>query len=246
MLAAEMSSHFAVRLRNLLEEAARTSGAMADGAGLELAKHFGIGRFVKFRTEERRNKGAPDGERVLLGLAHGILMEAAEELSDALTSRGVAHFFVKGIALANRLYEPGEREMADIDLHIAPDAKGPVVDTLVSLGYEIPPEAEQSGPDALRSDMFAGRYTGSSQLEHIGLDVAWGLDPVNRLLPRPDCAVPQEVWDNLDLSGRTPVPKDSHHVVLLVHHLVHHDMLHFRGLVDLALLWPMVPKEAAV
>jgi hypothetical protein len=240
-----MSDLLALRLLNALDEAARISGDSGERAGLRLGEHLGIGRFLRFRTVERLSDGTRDGERVLLGLAHGLIQEAAEELSSALTRRGIRHFFVKGIALANRLYEPGEREMADIDLHIDPDARGSVIGTLEELGYHVPPDSDQSGPAALRSSMFAGRYTGSSQLEHIGLDLAWGLDPVDRLLPRPDRQVPQDVWDCLDTSGSLPTPQDAHHVALLVHHLVHHDMLHFRGLVDLALLWPRVTEDSS-
>ncbi len=240
-----MSDSLALRLLDILSAGARACGDEGEDAALRLADRLGIGRFVRLRKSRNPVNGGPDGERVLFGLAQGFLREAAEELSAALTGRGVEHFFVKGVALADRLYEPGEREMADIDVHVDPSVKAAALAALEELGYHIPPQRDQSGPAALRSGLFAGRYTGSSHLEHIALDVAWGLDPVDRLLPRADEYVPREVWDRLDTSGALPVPADSHHVALLVHHLVHHDMLHFRGLVDLAMLWPRVPEESA-
>ena len=238
-----MTDTLAARRRSVLETAARSAGKVDDLSGIGLADRFGIGRLVRFRTEERPSENTFDGERILSGLAHTLLMEAAEELTIALTKRDIPHFFVKGIALAGRLYEPGEREMSDIDLHVHPHAKPTALETLKELGYHIPPDEEQSGPAELCSGVFAGRYTESSQLEHVSLDLAWGLDPVVRLLPRPDFAIPDDVWNSVNRTGKIPVPRDSHHLVLLVHHLVHHDMLHFRGLVDLALLWPQVREE---
>jgi hypothetical protein len=240
-----MNDRFAERLLRVLDSAARAGGDVEDGAALRLATRLGIGRFVRFRTGERTDTSKPDGERILVGLEQSFVKEAAEELSATLTGRGIQHFFVKGMAIADRLYGTGEREMADIDLHVVATAQQAVRDVLEDLGYYVPPDDEQSGPAALRSGLFAGRYGGSSPLENVGLDLAWGLDPVDRLLPRPDRPVPVEVWDRLDLSGTLPVPKVAHHVVLLVHHLVHHDMLHFRGLVDLALMWPGVTEKSS-
>jgi hypothetical protein len=240
-----MNDPFTERLLSVLDSAARVGGDVEENAALRLATRLGIGRFVRFRTGERTDTSEPDGERILMGLEQSFVKEAAEELSATLTGRGVQHFFVKGMAIADRLYGTGEREMADIDLHVVPTAQQAVREVLEDLGYYVPPDEEQSGPAALRSGLFAGRYGGSSLLENVGLDLAWGLDPVDRLLPRPDRHIPQQVWDSLDLSGSLPVPKDAHHVVLLVHHLVHHDMLHFKGLVDLALMWPNVSQEAS-
>ncbi len=240
-----MTDPFCERLVEILGTAARISGDTEDGAALRLANRLGIGRFVRFRSGRKLADGSPDGERILVGLEQSFVRDAAEELSAALARRGIHHFFVKGMAIADRHYATGEREMADIDVHVKPAARDVARATLAELGYFIPPDEEQSGPEALRSGLFAGRYSGSSPLEHVGVDLAWGVDPVDRLLPRPDRPVPQEVWDSLDLSGPLPVPADAHHVALLVHHLVHHDMLHFRGLVDLALLWPNVARESS-
>ena len=239
-----MSDRFVERLVNALDSAARACGDNRAGAALRLARRLGIGGFVRRRTAGRLADGSFEGERILLGLAQSFVKEAAEELSAALTRRGVQHFFVKGVTVADRIYGLGERQMVDIDVHVVPSAKDAVTGTLVELGYDIPPDEQQEGPAALRAGVVAERYTGSSELERIGVDVAWGLDPVDRLLPRPDRPVPKKVWDSLNLTDSLPVPCDAHHVVLLVHHLVHHDMLHLRGLVDLALLWPRVSEQS--
>ena len=42
----------------------------------------------------------------------------------------------------------------------------------------------------------------------------------------------------LDREGILPRPRPGHHAALLIHHLVRHDGLHVRSLVDLAVLWP--------
>ena len=43
-----------------------------------------------------------------------------------------------------------------------------------------------------------------------------------------------------------PVPRAGHHAALLVHHLVRHDLLHFRSVFDLVQLWPALldPEES--
>ena len=240
-----MSDRFAERLRDVLERAARVCGDDREDAAIRLARRLGIGGFFRSRFPGNFSDGSVDGERTLRVLAEGFIKEAAEELSAVLKTRGVQHFFFKGVAVADKIYAPGEREMADIDVHVVPSAREVLSDTLLELGYEIPPDEQQEGPAALRAGIVAFRSNATSEIEHIEVDVAWGLDPVDRLLPRPDRPVPKEIWDRLDLTGSLPVPCDAHHVVLLVHHMVHHDMLHIRGLVDLALLWPGVDPESA-
>ena len=239
-----MSDRFADRLLEVLQRAARACGDSRDGAALGLARRLGIGGFVRSRTTARATDGSIDGESALLRLAQNCGKEAAEELSTAFAMRGIRHFFFKGAAVADTIYRSGEREMADIDVHVAPSAAEAVKETLVELGYDIPPEEQQEGPAALRAGLVAERRAGVSPIEHIGVDVAWGVYPVDRLLPRPDRPVPDAVWDRLDLTGSLPVPCDAHHVALLVHHMVHHDMLHVRGLVDLALLWPRISERS--
>lgn len=236
-----MSDSFSDRLAETLERVARNDGDEGDGAAIRLARRLGIGGFFRNRIAGSSRESLDSAERTLRALRESLVKEAAEELSHTLTARDVPHFFFKGVAVADRFYASGEREMDDIDVHVRPSARDAVRETLVELGYEIPPDEQQEGPASLRSGIVAYRRVGASNIEHVSVDVAWGLDPVDRLLPRPDRAVPEEVWNRLDLTGSLPVPNDAHHVVLIVHHLVHHDMLHLRGLVDLALIWPGIP-----
>ena len=237
-----MNERFVEWLTKVLERAARLSGDDSDDAAVRLARRLGVSAFLRNRVSGAALSDSVDGERALRMLAEGFLKEAAEELSSAFTRRGVRHFFFKGVAVADRIYASGEREMDDIDVHVEPSSSELVRETLVELGYEIPPEKLQEGPSALRAGFVAFRHAGASDIERVVVDVAWGLDPVDRLLPRPDRVIPTEIWEGLDLTGTLPIPCDAHHVVLLIHHLVHHDMLHIRGLVDLALLWPRVSE----
>jgi len=40
-----------------------------------------------------------------------------------------------------------------------------------------------------------------------------------------------------------PVLSDEYHAALVLHHLVRHDLLHVRGLLDLVMLWQAVPND---
>jgi len=238
-----MSERFIVRLTEALREVAKVDSADPAGNVLDFARTLGVGAFVRSRMAGSPADDPNDAECLLRRLSQEILIDAAREVSTAFSRNGIPHFFFKGAALVERVYFPAEREMDDIDVHIDPAFKENAHDSLLSLGYEIPGDDLQEGPQELRSGLVAFKTTGSGHLGTIDLDMAWGIDPVNRLLARADCVVPREVWDGIDRSGSLPVPADWHHVVLLIHHMVHHDMLHIRGLVDLALLWPRVPKE---
>ena len=95
-----MSDRFAERLLDVLDSAARANGDGGDGATLRLARRLGIGGFVRCRLEGSRADDSLDGESTLLGLAQGLVKEAAEELSATFDRRGIQHFFLKGAALA--------------------------------------------------------------------------------------------------------------------------------------------------
>jgi hypothetical protein len=223
----QLRAHFAA----ILERAASELRRHSEEPVLELAGEFGIRGYVS------RLSQAPDGARLLAGLTERAILEAAEEISGALSREGVAHFFVKGIALVERVYRVGEREMADIDLQVSPSARANATHVLMRLGYQPIPEPEQGSPAEMRSGVALQRSKSGSPLDYVAVDLRWGIDPLDRLLPRPEVPVPERVWRSLDGSGALPVPDDAMHAVLIVHHLVHHDMLHLRGLLDLALLW---------
>jgi hypothetical protein len=224
------------RLLAALDAAAARLGDESEHRVARLATRFGFGGFVR-RVTSLDESTPHDPERLLQRLRQHVLSDAAAELSHALTSAGVPHFFTKGIALLGDVYRPGDREMADIDLYVRPDLRDGALQTVRALGYGEDPDDLQSGPAALRVGVALHRAAAENALERLALDVHWGVAPVDRLLPRSDMLLPEIVWNKLSNNGALPVPCDPHHAVLLVHHLVHHDLLHVRGLLDLALIW---------
>ncbi len=231
-----MTLEVARSFAQILARSAAALGSREPGAVNRLAAGFGILGFLS-RNADGAVDDALEGARLLVGLIESTLFEAAVQISRALSAETVPHFFVKGIALSGRVYRSGDREMADIDLHVRPGMWSRAVDMLRGLGYTLLPPEEQDGPAALRAGVALHRGSADSEVSNVSVDLRWGLDPVNRLLPRPDLPIPEVVWQELDRTGPIPVPSDHHHAALIVHHLVHHDMLHVRGLLDLALLW---------
>ena len=169
-------------------------------------------------------------------LYHVLVFEHGEELSDAFRRRELPHFFAKGIVLAGRVYQPGDRFFGDIDLYVPYDSRDDAVQTLGQIGYFPLPESDQAGPRELRSAL-ALEYASDNDIDRIGVDLHWTLDPVERLLPRRDRPIPQAVWDEVQVDSRFNVPKPEHHAAVLAHHLVHTDLLHIRSLLDLAFVF---------
>ncbi len=205
----------------------------APDPALALARRLGIGGYV---ARHRGPTGSERAEDLARRLREGLLREAATEISTTLTAREVPHFFARGIALAGTVYAPGDREMADLDLFVPVRAAPAAREILAGLAYAVLPPEEQSGPAALRSKVNLSREAGQSAMEAVALDLHWGFEPVNRLLPRPGTPVPETMWHAERPGAPVPAPAPAHHAALLVHHLVHHDLLHVRALLDLALL----------
>jgi len=201
---------------------------------IAMSRAFGFSGFVT------RRLGVQDAgvkaERLALGFSGAVLREAGVEASVALSTRGVPHFVGKGVAFMPGLYQPGDRQLADLDLWVHQDAVPPAREALVSLGYTEGQGGLQSGPASLRPGSWWFRDA-PSPVESVSLDLHWGVEPVTRVLPRVGLNLPEEVWECLDGRGPFPVPDPAHHAALLIHHLVHHDLLHIRGLLDLVLLW---------
>jgi hypothetical protein len=163
-------------------------------------------------------------------------MEAAGELSAALTASGVRHCFIKGGGLLGRVYTPGDRELLDLDVLLHPDDVPRAMDVIAGLGY--------ARVDAMRQGAAAGMQRGDDFERPAGdgraavrLDVQWAVAPVTRLLSCADAAPLLRLWPSLDHHGPVPTPQPAHHLALVIHHLAHHDLLHVRGLLDAALLW---------
>ncbi|HKB55213.1 MAG TPA: hypothetical protein VKD22_14550, partial [Ramlibacter sp.] len=60
--------------------------------------------------------------------------------------------------------------------------------------------------------------------------------------PEEVVTLPSAVWASVEMEQRLPVLPDEYHAALVLHHLVRHDLLHVRGLLDLALLWEALPR----
>jgi hypothetical protein len=210
-----MTDPLAVRLTRELVKAAQLLGRAEPDAMLRLADDFGIGGYVR-----RQQRGDPatvesGAAELMRRLQDRLLLDAAAEVSQGLGALTIPHFFAKGVALLHRVYRLGDRELADIDLYVHRSAARLAVQTLEELGFRAIPLALQSGPAALRPGVVLARE-GYSEAQGVTLDVHWG-----------------------DL----PVPTSGHHAALVVYHLVHHDLLHVRGLLDLALLWRDLEPE---
>lgn len=195
-----------------------------------LASRFGVGGLIARHSGVAVDRGL----HLARCLRDRLLLESAQEISRILDANCVRHCFARGIALLGAEYEPGEREMADLDLYVPSDEVSAARAALDSLGYAELPIAEQGGPAALRSNVDLERH--GSNVQSVAVDLHWAVEPVTWLLPRPGHALPDPFWQRVDRTNALPRPSVEHHVALLVHHLVHHDLLHLRGVLDLALV----------
>lgn len=244
-----MREQIAARWHSALEAAAAAQGLQRADRAVQLATHLGVRGYV-LRHAGGRVAGGKDGgtasraQRLMPQLQATVLREAAVEISRTLAEDGIRHFFFKGIALLGRAYQPGDRELADIDLVVHPKDRSSAIASLHTLGYVDRSDREQSGPAALRPGVTMHRPDRAPRVADILLDVHWGLEPVDRLLPRAHLLVPPPVWAGVHEQHGLPVPLDEHHLALLVHHLVHHDLLHLRGVLDVAQVWARLPRDA--
>lgn len=179
------------------------------------------------------------------GLRAGVLREAAAEISQVLSEHDIPHFFFKGVALLGDVYRPGDRDIGDIDLFVEAAGRDDVLARLRTLGYRAIPDRDQSGAPPLRAGLIVERAGLRGEVESASVDLHWALPPVARLLPRSDGGLPPLLWAAVRRGPGLPVPGDEHHAALLVHHLVHHDLLHLRSLVDFVMLWQRLPPPAA-
>jgi hypothetical protein len=176
-------------------------------------------------------------------LRHALLEEQALRVAASLSAAGVQHFFAKGVALLGRPYRPGDRLLADMDVYVRPDDRERATRVLESLLYRRLPEWDQAGPASMRSTLALERESAHT-IERCTVDLHWALDPVERILPRRDRPVPERVWRSLQTGGPLTRPHPEHHAAILVHHLVHTDLLHVRGLLDLAFVFQEMRADA--
>jgi hypothetical protein len=208
---------------------------------LELAGRFGVRRFVE------RHVSNDDGLAPSPWLEQGArLRKEARAVSRALTGAGVHHCFFKGIALLGRFYRIDERQLADIDLIIDVADYSKAFAVLHGEGYAELGNRDRWAPAARRPGVTMHRAfssTGDND-PNLFLDLHWGLESVGTLLPDEEIVLPPSVWARVGTENGLPVLPDEHHAALVLHHLVRHDLLHVRGLLDFALLWEALPQGA--
>jgi hypothetical protein len=211
---------------------ASAKGLRGDLGGVEIGRRLGLEGVVA-QALGCVDSPALRNARLTRRYHERVLQEVAADVSRQLAADGVPHFFARGVVLAGSLYAPGEREFMDIDLWIRPRDAAASRQSLALLGFEELPSAELSGPPALSWGTTLRRAGGA--LEEVDLDLHWGLESVSSLLPR-GVPLPEAIWGGIGGEAGVPAPDTAWHAALMVHHLVHHDFLHVRALLDLALL----------
>ncbi|HEX9730149.1 MAG TPA: nucleotidyltransferase family protein [Gemmatimonadales bacterium] len=215
----------------------RAVGAVARGRGIpgdtpRLLERLGLRGFIARHVREAELAVDAVAARTHR-LYDTLLAEAALEISVRLTVDRIPHCFAKGTALLGSIYRPGDRVVSDIDLYVTVERLPDVLAVLEGLRYVPLGESDQAGPHEMRSALALVRP--GSGFDAITVDLHWAMNPVWRLLPRPTLRVPDTFWARIDqTTGPLPVPCPEDHAALLVHHLVSGDLLHIRGLIDLA------------
>ena len=230
------------RFYRLLNDAAADLEIRGFAPALELAGRFGVRRYF-----ERQQTG--DSElAVSAWLEHAAqLRKEARDLSAALHDAGVQHCFFKGIALLGRFYHLDDRRLDDVDLLVDLPGRNSAQAVLHAHGYEDLNDAGTWGPASRRPGVTMFRVdpeTGERDRRAPLMDLHWGLEPVTSLLPTEGITLSSAFWARIEMDQRLPIPSDEYHAALVLHHLVRHDLLHVRGLLDLALLWEALPREA--
>lgn len=235
------------RLYRALTEVARGMNLRGEDPGLELAGRFGVRRFIARHLEggdaaEALEEPPQSGPWLERGAR---LRKEARALSRSLNEAGIRHFFFKGIALLGRFYRLDERQLADIDLIVDLDQYGEALAAIHGLGYS---QLRTSGvwvPAARRPGVTLHRVDLEEEESdaNVLIDLHWGLESLATVLPDEELILPPAVWAGVGQERGLPTPSDEHHAALVLHHLVRHDMLHIRGLLDFVLLWQAIPNQ---
>ena len=232
------------RFTQALAAAAARLGITGDDAPITLARRFGISGFVARHWPEGEHLAKVRGEVQARRLSERVLMEKAGVISSVLTDGGIPHFFVKGVIVARWLYEPGDRHFVDLDLCVPRDAREAAVENLEAADYRILPPNGQSGPEELTPGIILIKKDAHSAMESVNVDIRWGIEPIDHLLPRPNHPFPDSLWDGVTRVNALPAPSPEHHAALILYHLVHHDLLHIRSLLDFVLLRQHLSPDA--
>jgi hypothetical protein len=233
------------RLYQAFTEVARGMKLRGRDPGLELAGRFGVRRFVERHLAGGDRPEAPveppEASRWLERAAR--LRKEARAVSRALAEAGVRHCFFKGVTLFGRFYRLDERQLADIDLLVPLDHYAEALATIQGLGYA---DLRTSGtwvPATRRPGVTLYRADADPGEAEILIDLHWGLESLATVLPDEELMLPPTVWAGVEPERGLPTLNDEHHAAVVLHHLVRHDMLHIRGLLDFVLLWQAIPKD---
>jgi hypothetical protein len=205
---------------------------------VELAGRFGVRRFIERHVSPDQH--LPPSRWLEQGAR---LRKEARLVSRALAEAGVRHCFFKGIALLGRFYRIDERRLADIDLLVDVSDYSKAFAALHAEGYAELGTRARWAPAAGRPGVTMHRPLPADGPD-LFLDVHWGLESLVTLLPDDEILLPAEIWQRVEHEHGLPVLPDEAHAALVLHHLVRHDLLHVRGLLDFALLWETLPRDA--
>lgn len=207
---------------------------------------LGVGGLMR-RLVPGRLAPRPEAEAMMYRLWGELALEAGEELSGHLARAGIPHALFKGVALLGNAYQPGDISMSDVDVLVESTRADEAVHALTAQGFTLPRPDALSMPGDPESVLRRPVPEGADILA-VDVDLHGLLWPARRLLPWRGSPLPDDVWNAVERPGRFPVFRPGHHAALLVHHLVRHDFLHFRSLVDLVSAWDRLldASEAAV
>ncbi len=237
-----MTEATAGRVVDLLEASAEGREHYAGAA--DVADELGI-RGILTRMVGSRMPPAAEGERVYALLWDETLLEARADVGRLLGRLDIPYLVYKGGALLGEQYRTGDVRMVDLDVLVPLVACERAVAAFEAEGWR---KKDPVGGPALPGAPGAvfARPFGDGAISALDVDVHWRVAPVDRLFPWRGEGLPEEVWRSAMRAGSAPVPRAGHHAALLVHHLVRHDLLHFRSVFDLVQLWPalLAPEES--
>ena len=237
-----MTEGTAGHLIDLLETAAGEREQYADAA--EVADELGI-RGILSRLVSSRIPPASEAERVYELLWDETLLEARADIDRLLGARAIPYLMFKGGALLGEQYRLGDVWMVDLDVLVPLEAHERAAAAFEAEGW--PKKDPVGGPlmPGAPGAVFA-RPLGGDAISALDVDVHWRVAPVERVFPWRGKPLPDDVWRSAVRSGSAPVPRTGHHAAMLVHHLVRHDLVHFRSVFDVVQLWPalLAPEES--
>jgi len=235
------------RLYQAFTEVARGLKLRGADPGLDLAGRFGVRRFIQRHLEGGDAADAPDEPpQDSEWLARGArLRKEARAISRGLAEAGVRHCFFKGVALLGRFYRLDERQLADIDLLVDLDHYNEALAAIHGQGYTVlrrsgvwVPASRRPGVTLHRADLDEDQGD-----QDVLVDLHWGLESLATVLPDEELILPPTVWAGVGQERGLPTLNDEHHAALVLHHVVRHDLLHIRGLLDFILLWQAIPNQ---